>query len=83
MNACTIDIVLLEIQPGAQRDFVKTEAFEYKYMISGSVRYIFRDQEIVLNEGDSMLFDGRMEHNPVNLGESTARILVVYFFEVG
>lgn len=82
INACTIDIVLLEIQPGAQRDFVKTEAFEYKYMISGSVRYVFRDQEIILHEGDSMLFDGRIEHNPVNVGESIARMLVVYFFEV-
>ena len=83
VNACTIDIVLLEIQPGAQRDFVKTEAFEYKYMISGSVRYIFRDQEIELHEGDSMLFDGRMEHNPVNIGDQAAKMLVVYFFEVG
>jgi hypothetical protein len=30
-----------------------------------------------------MLFDGRIEHNPVNMGESIARMLVVYFFEVG
>lgn len=83
INACTIDIVLLEIQPGAERDFVQTEAFEYKYLISGRVKYQFRDQEIELNEGDSMLFDGRMEHNPINLGESAAKMLVVYFFEIG
>lgn len=83
INACTIDIVLLEIQPGAERDFVQTEAFEYKYMISGRVKYQFRDQEIELNEGDSMLFDGRIEHNPINLGEMPAKMLVVYFFEVG
>lgn len=81
VNQCTIDIVLLEIQPGASRDFVQTDAFEYKYIISGSVRYIFRDQEIVLNEGDSMLFDGRIEHNPVNPGAEPAKMLVVYFFE--
>ncbi len=83
INACTIDIVLLEIHPGAERDFVQTEAFEYKYMISGRVKYQFRDQEIELNEGDSMLFDGRIEHNPINLGEMPAKMLVVYFFEVG
>jgi uncharacterized cupin superfamily protein len=47
------------------------------------VRYIFRDQEIELQEGDSMLFDGRMEHNPVNIGDQAAKMLVVYFFEVG
>lgn len=77
----TIDIVLLEIQPGSSRDFVQTEAFEYKYIISGSVRYLFRDQEIILESGDSMLFDGRLEHNPVNEGQVPVQMLVVYFFE--
>ncbi|WP_192350850.1 helix-turn-helix domain-containing protein [Algoriphagus sp. Y33] len=77
----TIDIVLLEIQPGSTRDFVQTDAFEYKFIISGSVRYIFRDQEIDLESGDSMLFDGRLEHNPVNVGNIPVQMLVVYFFE--
>ena len=77
----TIDIVLLEIQPGSKRDFVQTEAFEYKFIISGSVKYIFRDEEVNLEAGDSMLFDGRLEHNPVNIGAIPAQMLVVYFFE--
>ncbi|MEB2774354.1 XRE family transcriptional regulator [Algoriphagus sp. D3-2-R+10] len=77
----TIDIVLLEIQPGSTRDFVQTDAFEYKFIISGSVRYVFRDQEIDLESGDSMLFDGRLEHNPVNVGDIPVHMLVVYFFE--
>lgn len=81
VNQCTIDIVLLEIQPGSVRDFVQTDAFEYKYIISGSVRYLFRDQEIDLYEGDSMLFDGMLEHNPINSGQSPVKMLVVYFFE--
>jgi transcriptional regulator with XRE-family HTH domain len=76
-----IDIVLLEIQPGSSRDFVQTEAFEYKYIISGSVRYQFVDQEILLNAGDSMLFDGRIAHNPINEGTEVVQMLVVYFFE--
>lgn len=77
----TIDIVLLEIQPGSSRDFVQTEAFEYKYIISGSVKYQFPDQEIMLNAGDSMLFDGRIAHNPINEGTEVVQMLVVYFFE--
>lgn len=81
MGQSTIDIVLLEIQPGSTRDFVQTEAFEYKFIISGSVKYVFRDQEIILNAGDSLLFDGRLEHNPVNEGEVPVQMLVVYFFE--
>jgi transcriptional regulator with XRE-family HTH domain len=77
----TIDIVLLEIQPGSSRDFVQTEAFEYKYIISGSVKYQFLDQEIELGAGDSMLFDGRLTHNPINEGTEVVKMLVVYFFE--
>lgn len=77
----TIDIVLLEIQPESSRDFVQTEAFEYKYIISGSVKYQFTDQEIILHAGDSMLFDGRIAHNPINKGTEVVQMLVVYFFE--
>lgn len=76
-----VDFVLLEIKPGSVRNFVTTDAFEFKYILQGTVKYIFRDQTIELFEGDSMLFDGRLEHNPVNEGKETVRMLVVYFFE--
>ncbi|GMQ24603.1 cupin domain-containing protein [Algoriphagus sp. oki45] len=81
INSSTVDIVLLEIHPGATREFVQTDAFEYKYLLSGQVQYVFRDHEILLNEGDSMLFDGKLEHNPINVGKEKARMLVIYFFE--
>jgi len=76
-----VDFVLLEIQPGSVRDFVTTDAYEFKYILEGSVKYIFRDSIVELNEGDSMLFDGRLEHNPVNEREVPVKMLVVYFFE--
>ncbi|WP_194976230.1 helix-turn-helix domain-containing protein [Aquiflexum lacus] len=76
-----VDFVLLEIQPGSERDFVTTDAFEFKYILQGSVKYIFRDTIVELHEGDSMLFNGRLEHNPVNEGIVPVKMLVVYFFE--
>jgi transcriptional regulator with XRE-family HTH domain len=76
-----VDFVLLEIMPGSVRNFVTTDAFEFKYILQGTVKYIFRDQTVELFEGDSMLFDGRLEHNPVNEGNEIVRMLVVYFFE--
>jgi len=76
-----VDFVLLEIKPGSVRDFVTTDAFEFKYILQGKVKYFFRNQTVELFEGDSMLFDGRLEHNPVNEGNETVRMLVVYFFE--
>ena len=81
INHSTIDIVILELEPDASRPMVETDAFEYKYILSGQVEYQFTDQSIILNAGDSMLFDGRIPHTPKNMGKTVASMLVVYFFE--
>lgn len=77
----TVDIVLLELEPHASRPMVETEAFEYKYILSGEIEYQFEQERIRLNAGDSMLFDGRIPHTPHNIGSYKAVMLVVYFFE--
>lgn len=77
----TVDIVLLELEPDATRPMVETEAFEYKYILSGKVDYVFEDQTYTLNQGDSMLFDGRLPHTPKNPTNEKAVMLIVYFFE--
>lgn len=81
ISQSTVDIVILELEPDATRPLVETEAFEYKYILSGQVAYQFNDDTITLNQGDSMLFDGRIPHTPKNMGDTTASMLVVYFFE--
>ncbi|WDF56685.1 helix-turn-helix domain-containing protein [Mucilaginibacter sp. KACC 22063] len=77
----TIDFVILELEPNAHRPLITTEAFEYKYMISGRVAYEFENETHTLEEGDSLLFDGRIPHAPKNLGKKKAIMLVIYFFE--
>ena len=81
INHSTIDIVILVLEPNAVRPLVETDAFEYKYVLSGEIEYQFNDEKIILNQGDSMLFDGRIPHTPKNLGTTDASMLVVYFFE--
>jgi len=81
INPSTVDIVILELEPDATRPLVETDAFEYKYIISGEVEYQFNEEKIILNQGDSMLFDGRIPHTPKNMGTTTASMLVIYFFE--
>lgn len=81
IDSSTLDIVLLELQPDAKRPMVQTEAFEYKYILSGQVEYVFKDQVIVLDEGDSIFFNGRLSHTPRNIGKEKAIMLIVYFFE--
>lgn len=81
MKSSTVDVILLELEPDASRPMVQTEAFEYKYIISGKVAYHFNGQEIILDQGDSIFFDGRLPHTPKNLGKTKALMLVIYFFE--
>lgn len=81
INHSTVDIVLLELTPEATRPLVETEAFEYKYILSGEVEYQFGKDIIVLSQGDSVLFDGRVPHTPRNMGATNAAMLVIYFFE--
>lgn len=81
MKSSTVDVVLLELEKDAQRPMVQTEAYEFKYLISGHVAYHFEDQKIVLEPGDALFFDGRKQHTPENTGDEKALMLVIYFFE--
>jgi len=81
INPSTVDIVILELEPDSSRPLVETDAFEYKYILTGEIEYQFNEDKILLKQGDSMLFDGRIPHTPRNTGTQTASILVIYFFE--
>lgn len=75
------DIVLLELKKGTSRKrLVHTEAFEYKYIIRGSLKYEIDGKDYLLEEGDSIFFDGRLGHRLSNPGTSDTLMLVIYFF---
>jgi mannose-6-phosphate isomerase-like protein (cupin superfamily) len=75
-----IDIVLLRLQKNSRRAMVRTDAFEYKYVISGNVEYTIGDKKHLLGPGDSIYFDAREPHNPKSIGEEDAVMMVIYFF---
>ncbi|WP_316809177.1 XRE family transcriptional regulator [Pedobacter agri] len=81
VNKGTVDMVLLELEPNAKRPMVETDAFEYKYIIAGSVAYNIGNRMYELHAGDSLLFDGRIPHTPTNSGKTKTTMLVIYFFE--
>ena len=74
------DFVLLKLKRGAKRGSVRTNAFEYKYLIAGKVEYTIGRKKYLLEEGDSLFFDARQPHHPTNIGKTDAVLLVVYFF---
>lgn len=80
LSSIGFEAVLLEIQPNSQRGKVETDAYEFKYMLSGECIYNIGEEEVLLKEGDSIFFDGRIPHVPINRGSVSAKMLVLYFF---
>lgn len=74
------EIVFLTVESGAKRKKTQTDAFEFKYMLSGSCSYVIGQDTIELKAGDALYFDGRIPHNPENHGTEAARMLVIYFY---
>jgi transcriptional regulator with XRE-family HTH domain len=75
------DFVLLRLEKNAERDFVSTDAFEFKYLLKGKIQYKIGDETYDMEEGDSLFFDGAELHNPTNTGSKDALMLVIYIFK--
>lgn len=80
INDQHLDFVLLTLQPNASRAMVSTDAYEFKWLLKGKVEYIIGNETFIMEEGDSLLFDATALHNPRNIGESEAILLVAYLF---
>ncbi|SDE61805.1 helix-turn-helix domain-containing protein [Cellulophaga baltica] len=80
VNSLGFEAVLLKVHPNSKREKVVTDAFEFKYMLSGECYYIIDNEEVLLKEGDSIFFDGRIPHVPINRSTNMAKMLVLYFF---
>ncbi len=81
LNDGPADFILLSLKKGARRNqVVHTDAYEYKYVIKGVVEYMIEDKKYILEEGDSLFFDGRLGHKPSNIGDTEAIMLVIYYF---
>ncbi|MEO6358512.1 MAG: cupin domain-containing protein [Ferruginibacter sp.] len=75
-----VDFVLLTLKPNAQRAPVQTDAYEFKYILKGCVEYTIGEEIFVMEEGDSIYFDATEPHNPKNIGDTDAQLLVLYIF---
>lgn len=77
-----IDFVLLTLKPNAQRASVQTDAYEFKYVLKGKVEYTIGEEVFVMDAGDSIYFDATEPHNPRNIGDTEAQLLVLYIFNI-
>ena len=75
-----VDFVLLTLMPDAQRASVQTDAFEFKYILKGTVEYTIGEEVFLMEAGDSIFFDATEPHNPRNVGNTEAQLIVLYIF---
>jgi len=74
----SLEINILDIAPDNDRKLVTTDGYTYLYMLKGEVEYILGEKSIILKAEDSLFFNGKIPHKPINHGGETASILVVY-----
>jgi transcriptional regulator with XRE-family HTH domain len=79
ITTCTMEAVILHLEPGATGRPSTTDGYEFKYIISGNCEYQINNETIVLEEGDSIYFDASVPHLPVNRSRRKVVMLVIYF----
>lgn len=50
---------------------------EFNYVLEGSLKLFVKDNEIILNEGDSIFFDATCKHAMIALNDKPAKFLAV------
>ena len=73
-------ISLVTLSPGSKRPAVNTAAYEFVYVLDGSLQYQLEDKLFDLEAGDALFFDGNIAHVPINYRDMTIRLLVFYLF---
>jgi len=71
---------IVTVEPGPADATVHTNAHpgqEFNLVLEGSLKFIIKDHEIVLDEGDSIYFDSGCEHAMVALKNKPARFLAI------
>lgn len=80
LNSLGFEAVLLTLEPNSKREKVITDAWEFKYILKGKVKYIIDQEEIILSEGDALYFNGRHPHVPESISDESCIMLVLYLY---
>ncbi|HEY5823740.1 MAG TPA: XRE family transcriptional regulator [Cyclobacteriaceae bacterium] len=77
----SMQLVLLQVAPGARSTPSTTDGHELKYILAGHCDYYINEEIVRLEEGDALYFDGSKPHMPVNRGINPVVMLVIYFLK--
>lgn len=80
LSSLGFEAVLLTLEPNSKREKVITDAWEFKFILKGTVKYIIDQEEIILSEGDALYFNGKHPHVPESISEESCLMLVLYLY---
>jgi transcriptional regulator with XRE-family HTH domain len=70
--------LLLQLDPGARSgDALSHDGQDFIYCLSGQLLYSVNGRSYVLEEGDSLLFDGNLPHRFGNIGSEVAEFIII------
>ncbi|MDO1448974.1 XRE family transcriptional regulator [Rhodocytophaga aerolata] len=72
------EAVILQLEPDSKREKVVTDGYEFKFVLSGEVDYHLGEEIVELKAGDSLFFNGKIPHVPVNKSQHAVSMLVIY-----
>lgn len=73
---------LVTVKPGDKNESIHFNSHpgqEFNYMIEGSMKVVINDNEIDLNEGDSLYFDSTSKHGMKSLSDKPAKFIAIIF----
>lgn len=71
---------IVTVEPKPENTVAHTNSHpgqEFNYVLEGSLKFIIRDQSIILEEGDSIYFDSSCDHAMVARNGKQARFLAI------
>lgn len=71
-------IYLVKVNKGVYRKPISTDAIEILYVVNGKLDYILDEEELTLEEGDMLFFDGSIPHALRNGYADSATLLKMY-----
>ncbi|WP_420322062.1 helix-turn-helix domain-containing protein [Flagellimonas sp.] len=71
-------VYIVNVEQGADRKPISTDATELVYVIKGTVVYTLNDEALTLEEGDLLFFDGSIPHGVSNSFDQGAVLLKIY-----
>lgn len=77
----SVETFVLHIPAQSRRKKVTTNGEEFIFVLEGSIHFILGETTIPMEQGDSLLFDGRIPHTPRCQNKKAATLLVAYILQ--